>query len=84
MRTVKSDVVVGLGDGGDKLAEQLDKEEPGWKISGKYVSAHTLPHLIVASWAGHRPSYSFRREDRERKCNLFEGYVWHYAATLHQ
>ena len=37
MRTIKSDVVVGLGPEGDKLAEKLDKEEPGWKISGKYV-----------------------------------------------
>ncbi|KAL1737819.1 hypothetical protein HDZ31DRAFT_13603, partial [Schizophyllum fasciatum] len=36
LRTIKSDVVVGLGDQGDELAEKLDKEEPGWKISGKY------------------------------------------------
>lgn len=38
MRTVKSDVVVGLGEKGDEIAARLDKEEPGWKISGKYVS----------------------------------------------
>lgn len=38
MRTIKSDVVVGLGDNGDQLAAKLDKEEEGWKISGKYVS----------------------------------------------
>ncbi|KAF7347609.1 DUF89 domain-containing protein [Mycena venus] len=37
LRTVKSDVVVGLGDKGDEIAERLDKEEPGWKISGKYA-----------------------------------------------
>jgi hypothetical protein len=37
LRTIKSDVVVGLGDDGDAVAERLDKEEPGWKISGKYV-----------------------------------------------
>jgi hypothetical protein len=37
LRTIKSDVVVGLGDGGDEIAEKLDKEEPGWKISGKYA-----------------------------------------------
>lgn len=37
LRTIKSDVVVGLGAEGDALAEKLDKEEPGWKISGKYV-----------------------------------------------
>ena len=39
LRTIKSDVVVGLGDDGDKVAEHLDKTEPGWKISGKYVSS---------------------------------------------
>ncbi|KAF9270715.1 DUF89-domain-containing protein [Marasmius fiardii PR-910] len=37
LRTIKSDVVVGLGDEGDELAEKLDKEEAGWKISGKYA-----------------------------------------------
>ena len=37
LRTVKSDVVVGLGDDGDRIAEKLDNNEPGWKISGKYV-----------------------------------------------
>jgi hypothetical protein len=37
LRTIKSDVVVGLGDNGDAMAERLDKEEPGWKISGKYA-----------------------------------------------
>ncbi|KAK7058502.1 Hairy/enhancer-of-split with YRPW motif protein 2 [Paramarasmius palmivorus] len=37
LRTVKSDVVVGLGDEGDEIAEKLDKTEPGWKISGKYA-----------------------------------------------
>ncbi|KIY73593.1 DUF89-domain-containing protein [Cylindrobasidium torrendii FP15055 ss-10] len=37
LRTVKSDVVVGLGEDGDALAEKLDNEEPGWKISGKYA-----------------------------------------------
>ena len=43
LRTIKSDVVVGLGPDGDELAEKLDKEEPGWKISGKYVRALSLP-----------------------------------------
>jgi hypothetical protein len=38
LRTIKSDVVVGLGSDGDKKAKKLDEEEPGWKISGKYVS----------------------------------------------
>lgn len=38
LRTIKSDVVVGLGTEGDQIAEKLDESEPGWKISGKYVS----------------------------------------------
>jgi hypothetical protein len=37
LRTIKSDVVVGLGDDGDELAEKLDDTEKGWKISGKYA-----------------------------------------------
>lgn len=39
LRTIKSDVVVGLGEDGDGTAKRLDGEEPGWKISGKYVSS---------------------------------------------
>ena len=35
LRTVKSDVVVGLPS--NEMADKLDKDEPGWKISGKYV-----------------------------------------------
>ncbi|KAJ2921434.1 hypothetical protein H1R20_g15657, partial [Candolleomyces eurysporus] len=37
LRTIKSDVVVGLGPNGDVTAKRLDEEEPGWKISGKYA-----------------------------------------------
>lgn len=37
LRTIKSDVVVGLGEDGDLIAKKLDDEEPGWKISGKYA-----------------------------------------------
>ncbi|KAJ7293048.1 hypothetical protein C8J57DRAFT_1428964 [Mycena rebaudengoi] len=37
LRTIKSDVVVGLGAEGDSIAEKLDETEPGWKISGKYA-----------------------------------------------
>jgi hypothetical protein len=40
LRTIKSDVVVGLES--NAMAERLDKEEPGWKISGKYVSRARL------------------------------------------
>ncbi len=39
LRTIKSDVVVGFGEKGDEIAEKLDETEPGWKISGKYVSS---------------------------------------------
>lgn len=35
LRTIKSDVVVGLES--DAVAEKLDETEPGWKISGKYA-----------------------------------------------
>lgn len=34
LRTIKSDVVVGVEN---ELASRLDKEEPGWRISGKYA-----------------------------------------------
>ncbi|TFK77431.1 DUF89-domain-containing protein [Pluteus cervinus] len=37
LRTIKSDVVVGLGPKGDAIAQKLDEMEPGWKISGKYA-----------------------------------------------
>lgn len=39
LRTIKSDVVVGLSSG---VGERLDEEEPGWKISGKYVSRSSM------------------------------------------
>ncbi|KAF9514992.1 hypothetical protein BS47DRAFT_818971 [Hydnum rufescens UP504] len=35
LRTIKSDVVVGLPS--NKIADDLDVNEPGWKISGKYA-----------------------------------------------
>ena len=35
LHTIKSDVVVGLPS--DDVAKKLDKDEKGWKISGKYV-----------------------------------------------
>ncbi|GJE89707.1 protein-glutamate O-methyltransferase family protein [Phanerochaete sordida] len=37
IRTIKSDVVVGLGPNGEDIAAKLDKNEDGWKISGKYA-----------------------------------------------
>jgi hypothetical protein len=41
LRTIKSDVVVGLPS--DEIADKLNKEEDGWKISGKYVRTTLLP-----------------------------------------
>lgn len=46
LRTIKSDVVVGLGSDGDATAEKLDAKEPGWKISGKYVCHLTFCRKI--------------------------------------
>lgn len=40
LRTIKSDVVAGIPEG---VGERLDEEEPGWKISGKYVSHFICP-----------------------------------------
>ena len=66
LRTIKSDVVVGLGPDGDERAEKLDQDEPGWKISGKYVrlnpaSAPSLfaPTFLPSSY--DRPSSSCPR-----------------------
>jgi len=35
LRTIKSDVVVGFPE--NRIADELDVKEPGWKISGKYA-----------------------------------------------
>jgi len=35
LRTIKSDVVVGLAE--RRIAEELDVKEAGWRISGKYA-----------------------------------------------
>lgn len=49
MRTIKSDVVVGLGEDGNDIASKLDREEDGWKISGKYVRSVTRNLAFVPS-----------------------------------
>jgi len=68
LRTVKSDVVVGLES--DELAERLDKEEPGWKISGKYVSAFLIvPINSIYHYLSRRLSF-FLRVDQGRKFGL--------------
>ena len=58
LRTIKSDVVVGLGTNGDEVAKKLDKDEPGWKISGKYVSNLFMGLFcgaILTCLIGYRP-----------------------------
>jgi len=61
LRTIKSDVVVGLGPDGDALAEKLDEAEPGWKISGKYVSVPSRPfpkaRIRIEMVTGCRPRF---------------------------
>jgi len=44
LRTIKSDVVVGLPS--NEIADKLDETEPGWKISGKYVSKNSIRILV--------------------------------------
>ena len=41
LRTIKSDIVVGIPDG---VGEKLDEEEKGWKISGKVRFASLATH----------------------------------------
>jgi len=72
LRTIKSDVVVGLES--DETAERLDKEEPGWKISGKYVSSLIL--IVLFDGIHHRfsrPSSFFPRVGQGRKFGLRRG-----------
>lgn len=78
LRTIKSDVVVGLGAEGDEIAEKLDEAEPGWKISGKYVSC-----LVSQSYDRvqddeciYRPSYFSLKAVRAKKCALLRRAVY--------
>jgi len=66
LRTIKSDVVVGFGDEGDATAEKLDKEEPGWKISGKYVRAF-LRFSVQSNSQDCRLLFCFQKDVLERK-----------------
>ena len=65
--TIKSDVVVGLGQDGDQVAEHHDQTEPGWKISGKYVRiGYFIPHDDTnAKYL--RLSYSSPKVDQAKK-----------------
>lgn len=71
LRTIKSDVVVGLGADGDEIAEKLDNDEPGWKISGKYVSLLFLLGVFsLNSVTASRLLCFFQTDVPERKCAL--------------
>jgi hypothetical protein len=70
LRTIKSDVVVGLGADGDEVADKLDKEEPGWKISGKYVSLSPAHPLAASNNAPSRLLSCYQKAGPERKLDL--------------
>lgn len=69
LRTIKSDVVVGLES--NAMADRLDKEEPGWKISGKYVSRARIL-LPTKSHSLSRLSYCCPRVDLAKRSSLRE------------
>jgi len=74
LRTIKSDVVVGLGDEGDVIAENLDATEPGWKISGKYVSISTIRSEFCADVSACRRLLCFcQKVGLERKSASHRG-----------
>jgi hypothetical protein len=86
LRTIKSDVVVGLGDDGDTIAEKLDNEEPGWKISGKYVGpvlwlgidCLLIPLLVLQ---GCRASFGGSSRG-ESALHLEYGYAFEWEDTI--
>lgn len=65
LRTVKSDVVCGIPEG---KAEQLDKDEPGWKISGTSLTGSLLRRLLTDS-----PLCSFRQVRRRPSLRRSQG-----------
>jgi ABC-type amino acid transport substrate-binding protein len=60
LRTVKSDVVVGVDI---DVAEKLDKEEPGWRISGKYA----VVLLSEGQHEGKEAAAAAAAESKEKK-----------------
>ena len=90
LRTIKSDVVVGLES--DEIAERLDKEEPGWKISGKYVSSLVLIVLfdgIHHRFLGRCPSFRGSARGESSVCveiNILFPALYHWAivTSFHQ
>lgn len=83
LRTIKSDVVVGLGDEGDEIAERMDKEEPGWKISGKYVSIALPNYSLGRDYPSiGRLLFPSPKAVRERKSGLLRESWWDAPARL--
>lgn len=71
LRTIKSDVVVGLGQDGDQVAEHLDETEPGWKISGKYVRTRDfVAHMTTLIKVALRLLCSYRKVGQAKKFAL--------------
>lgn len=69
---LQSDVVVGLPS--MLVAERLDKEEPGWKISGKYV-CHCL-HVFAEIITLYSRLWScFLKVDLESQFALLKGKI---------
>lgn len=59
LRTIKSDVVV---DVPQDVSDRLDAEEPGWRISGKYVSLFVLSTCLPPHWLMSMHHVFFERD----------------------
>jgi hypothetical protein len=84
LRTIKSDVVVGLGTEGDEIAEELDKDEPGWKISGKYVCIFLCLMLLAGALISDllRPWCYSLMDAPGRKCDLLESRLYEFVSLF--
>lgn len=84
LRTIKSDVVVGLGSDGNMVAENLDAQEPGWKISGKYVCHLMCLTTICTDQDGFvcRLWCSFLKAAPERKFALHSSTQFKFNCTI--
>lgn len=75
LRTIKSDVVVGLES--NEIADKLDKDEPGWKISGKYVCYLLSLFITTYLHTRFRPSFCYLRADLGKKFGSHETWLRH-------